>query len=907
MEDTQQSVEVIEQEKIRISVRNLVEFVFRSGDIDNRVGKGVRQEAMQEGSRMHRKIQKRMGSEYRSEVTLKYELIMGHYLLSVEGRADGVFWRRASKEISENPVAAKNPEEFLRAETDSVSSENGTTDSVADDVALGKRSGLSEVRRDSESPRTVVDFAFDTDSPEERIFYIDEIKCMYTDVTRFAEPYPVHLAQAKCYAYIFALQQGLGRMGVQITYCDLDTEAIQRFDEVYSFETLQLWFEEVIASYRKWTDHQYEWNLIRRDSIKVLEFPFPYREGQKKLVGDVYRTIARKKILFLQAPTGTGKTIATVFPSVKAVGEGLADRIFYLTAKTITRTVAKDAFDCLKGEGCRLKVLTLTAKEKLCPCETMDCNPVHCPYTKGHYDRVNDAVFSLMTAKDDYTREVLLACAEQYQVCPFEMALDLSLWSDVIICDYNYVFDPNVYLKRFFAEGEKGAYLFLVDEAHNLVERGREMYSAALVKEDFLKIKRIFRKHNQKIASALEKCNRQMLEWKRECEKYTVHTSIESFSFSLMRLLSLMDEFLRHRVEFPERKEVTDFYFALRHFMAMYELADENYVIYSDFDGENHFCLHLYCVNPAPNLQACLDKGRSAVFFSATLLPVQYYKSLLSTRQDNYAVYADSTFQKKQRLLFAAGDVSSLYTRRNLTEFQRIAEYIRVTAEARCGNYIAFFPSYYFMDQVYEQFCAENAGEMDCAVQSANMREAQREEFIAEFSQKRERSFVAFCVLGGIFSEGIDLKHDQLIGVLVVGTGLPQICNRREILKSFYNGELTRARQVPASALEHKEDSGQTGDVPGSVSSGVRRNENDWDYLRMGFEYAYQYPGMNKVMQAAGRVIRTATDCGVIGLLDERFLRRDYHRLFPREWEDCRVCNLRTLPGMLEEFWKSDF
>ncbi|MCD8232149.1 MAG: ATP-dependent DNA helicase [Clostridiales bacterium] len=827
--DTQQSAEIIEQEKIRLSVRNLVEFVFRSGDIDNRVGSGMRQEAMQEGSRMHRKIQSRMDSEYRAEVTLRHELIMGHYLLSLEGRADGIF--------------RKN-----------------------------------------------------------NIFCIDEIKCMYTDVTRFTEPYPVHLAQAKCYAYIFALQHGLERIGVQITYCDLDTEEVQRFEEQYSFPEISAWFDGVIESYRKWTDHQYEWNLIRRDSIQVLEFPFPFREGQKKLIGDVYRTIARQKNLFLQAPTGTGKTIATVYPAVKAVGEGLADRIFYLTAKTITRTVAKDAFDLLKKNGCRCKVLTITAKEKLCPCEETDCNPVNCPYAKGHYDRVNEAVFELMTTADDYTRDMLLAHAEKYQVCPFEMALDLSLWSDVIICDYNYVFDPNVYLRRFFAEGEKGDYIFLIDEAHNLVERGREMYSACLVKEDFLKMKRVFRKYNKKIASALERCNRQMLDWKRECEKYTVYTSVESFAFSLMRLMSLMDEFMRRRAEFPERKEVTEFYFSVRHFMAMYELADEKYVIYTDFDGENQFRLHLSCVNPAGNLQNCLDRGKSAIFFSATLLPVNYYKSLLSARTDNYAVYADSTFQSSQRLLFAANDVSSLYTRRNLTEFQRIAEYIRVTAEAKCGNYIAFFPSYQFMENVCEQFAAMDTG-MDCVKQSSNMREAEREAFIEEFSKERAVSMVAFCVLGGIFSEGIDLKHEQLIGVLVVGTGLPQICTQREILKSYYNGELAQAREVSTALSDRREKERREN----NLSKDNPQNRIESEFERRGFEYAYQYPGMNKVMQAAGRVIRTATDQGVIGLLDERFLRRDYRALFPREWEDCRVCRLETLPGLLEEFWKSVF
>ena len=784
--------EIQEKSKIRISVRNLVEFILRSGDIDNRVGKGAQKEAMQEGSRMHRKIQKRMGIEYRAEIPLKIELEEEHYIISLEGRADGI-----------------------------ITTEDGVV--------------------------------------------VDEIKCMYTDVNRFEQPLEVHRAQAMCYAYIYGREQQLDEIGIQITYCNLDTEEIKRFPETFSFPSLHIWFEELMESYQKWTDFQYEWNQIRQASIRELQFPFAYREGQKKLAGDVYRTIARKKILFIQAPTGTGKTISTVFPAVKAVGEGLGDKIFYLTAKTITGTVAKDAFDLLKERGYQGKVITLTAKEKLCPCEEMDCNPVNCPYAKGHYDRVNDAVFDLATTEHDFSRETLLAQAEKYQVCPFEMALDLSLWSDVIICDYNYVFDPNIYLKRFFAEGGKGEYLFLIDEAHNLVERGREMYSGLLIKEDFLKMKKILRSHSKKLGAALEKCNHQMLEWKRECEGYRVHESIGSFAFSLMRLASLLDTFLQSRSEFPERKEVTDFYLNLRHFMNMFERTDENYVIYTDFDGEGQFCLHLYCVNPSTNLQECLDKGNSAVFFSATLLPIQYYKKLLSSREDNYAVYATSVFRTEQRLLFVGRDVSSLYTRRNVAEYQRVAAYIYRTARAKKGNYIAFFPSYKFMEDVYEQFLAQNLNEMDCILHSSNMNESQREAFIEEFSAERERSLVAFCVLGGIFSEGIDLKQEKLIGVLIAGTGLPQICSQREVLKEYY------------------------------------QQEN-----RQGFDYAYLYPGMNKVLQAAGRVIRTAGDVGVIGLLDERFLWRDYQQLFPLEWQNYQIHTLESLPDALDEFWKRE-
>ena len=776
--------------RIRISVRNLVEFIFRSGDIDNRIGKGAQKEAMQEGSRMHRKIQGRMGMEYRAEVPLKLEVPQEQYVLALEGRADGI-----------------------------ITNADGVT--------------------------------------------VDEIKCMYTDVTRFEEPIFVHKAQAMCYAYIYALQNGLDQISVQLTYCDLDTEEICRFEEAFSFFWLERWFQDMMEAYRKWTDFQFAWRKIRQTSIQTLEFPFPYREGQYKLVGDVYRTIHRKKILFIQAPTGTGKTISTLFPAIRAVGENLGDKIFYLTAKTITRTVAKDTCDLLKAKGYRGKVIVLTAKEKMCPCEEMDCNPSNCLRAKGHYDRVNDAVYDLITTEEDFTRERMLAQAEKYQVCPFEMSLDASLYADIIICDYNYVFDPNVYLKRFFSEEEKGDYIFLVDEAHNLVERGREMYSAVLVKEEILTVKKLVRGKDRKLEAALEKCNRQMLEWKRECETYTIYESIGAFAFSLMRLMSLLDIFLQSRGEMPERKEVTEFYLNLRHFMNMFERVDENYVLYSDFDETDRFCLHLYCVNPSVNLQECLERGKSTIFFSATLLPVNYYKNLLSSKKDNYAVYADSAFREEQRLLFIGRDVSSLYTRRTLGEFHRIALYIQQVLRAKKGNYLIFFPSYRFMEDVYEQFLAVNEQEADCMMQSGNMNEADREEFIQEFSNPRGKSLAAFCVLGGIFSEGIDLKEDLLIGVLIVGTGLPQICNQREILKEYYQDE-----------------NGQ------------------------GFDYAYQYPGMNKVLQAAGRVIRTASDRGIIGLLDDRFLRSDYRKLFPREWSQYEVHTLDSLPGALEAFWK---
>ena len=798
-----------ERSIIKISVRNLVEFILREGDIDNRVGRGASAEAMQEGSRIHRKIQRRMGSDYHAEVPLRLVLCEENYDLVIEGRADGI----------------------------RIQSRNGAEITYTDNF------NHMEVNDDME-------------------VMIDEIKGVYQKLEHMSGPVMVHKAQAMCYAYIYALQHEIKKISIQMTYCNLDTEDIRYFTEEFTFEALSEWFSHLIGEYKKWADFQYAWRRLRQASIKKLQFPYEYRKGQKELAAGVYRTINRKKNLFIQAPTGVGKTISTVFPAVKAVGEGLGDRIFYLTAKTVTGTVARETFELLRKNGYQAKVIQITAKEKMCLCEEMECNPVHCPYAKGHYDRVNDAVYDLLQKEDMLTREVILQQTEKHCVCPFELGLDLATWCDNIICDYNYVFDPNVYLKRFFAEGVKGDYIFLVDEAHNLVERSREMYSAALYKEDFLEIKKIMKRYQPKLEADFNKCNKILLDYKRECEKYVLYDNIGNFVFALMRLASNLDEFLQKPMEFPERKTVTEFYLNVRNFLNIHELVDSHYVIYSEHTEDGRFMLKLYCVDPSLNLQSCINKGNATIFFSATLLPIQYYKSLLSTKEDNYAVYAETAFTEEQKLLLVGRDVSSKYTRRNQTEFSKIASYIKKTALTKQGNYMVFFPSYKMMQQVYEAFLELDTEEIDIVLQEIGMKEEAREFFLAEFAKERRHSLVAFCVMGGIFGEGIDLKHEQLIGAIVVGTGLPQISNEREILMNYY-----------------EERSGQ------------------------GFDYAYRYPGMNKVLQAAGRVIRTTEDVGVIELLDERFLQSDYRALFPREWENFDICTVENVEEKVEAFW----
>ena len=778
---------------IRISVRNLVEFILREGDIDNRTGGGQDPENMQMGSRIHRKIQRQMGSDYQAEVPLKTEIVCDGFTLKIEGRADGLIHTK------------------------------------------------------------------------EQVM-VDEIKGVLRELDRVQEPAGIHLAQAKCYASMVAEQEGADEIGVQMTYCQMETEEVKRFQYSYQSNELKVWFDEVIRQYEKWAKFQIEWRKARNASIKGIEFPFPYRKGQRELAVSVYRTILRQKKLFIQAPTGVGKTISTVFPAVKAVGEELGEKIFYLTAKTITRTVAEQAFETLREQNLKFKVITLTAKEKICFCEDTSCNPDDCPYAKGHFDRVNDAVYELLMQEDVMSREVLEAQARKHKVCPFEMALDVSTWVDGVICDYNYVFDPDARLRRFFAEGGAGGYLFLIDEAHNLVERGRQMYSAELCKEDFLAVKKLVKGEAPRFAKRLEACNKILLAMKKECENYKVLDNISHFGIQLMNVLSETDRYLEECVDKEVRETVLDFYFQVRSFLNIYDGSDENYVIYTEYQENGRFVLKLFCVNPAANLQKCLDKGNSAVFFSATLLPIQYYKRLLSTEKDNYAVYIDSSFDTKKRLLMNGVDVSTRYTMRSREMYQRYATYIFRVVKAKMGNYLIFFPSYRFMEDVYQEFTqllASDEEEMELVIQQKHMDEEERENFLRAFEMGREKSLIGFGVLGGIFSEGIDLTNEKLIGTLIIGTGLPQVCNEREILKSYFD------------------------------QKGL-----------YGFDYAYRYPGMNKVLQAAGRVIRTEDDRGVILLLDERFQREKGKEIFPKEWADCERCRLDIVEEKIRLFWE---
>jgi len=664
----------------------------------------------------------------------------------------------------------------------------------------------------------------------------------------------------------------------------MDTEEKRYFDTTYTYDEIVGWFYELLEMYRKWAEFECQWNVLRTKTIKSTNFPFEYREGQKDLAAAVYRTIVHGRKLFLQAPTGTGKTISTVFPTVKAMGEGKVSKIFYLTAKTITGSVAQEAFGTMrKTQGLKLKTANITARDKICFIDEdkRNCNPVACPYAKGHYDRINDAVYDLLISEDSFDRDKITEYAKKHQVCPFEMSLDMSLFADAIICDYNYLFDPFVYLKRFFADGKEKDYCFLVDETHNLLDRGRDMYSAALKKESFLSLKNTVKEYHPRIAGHLDKCNKALLELKRQCtSEYKVYDSIEGFITALNRLSTIMSEYLEDHDEGPCREEILQFYFDVSRFLTIYDLVDDHYVTYGEFAEDGGFILRLSCIDPSRNLALCMDRGISTILFSATLLPIQYYKSLLGGTKEDYEIYAKTVFDPKKLGIFIGTDVSSRYSQRSYDMYHKVALYIDSVTRAKKGNYLVFFPSHQYLYEVYSIFEEEfyDPEDTELLAQSSFMTESAREEFLSRFSTGNDldlssiihmdlevvedKNVLGFCVMGGIFSEGIDLKNDSLIGVIIVGTGIPMVCNEREIIRNFFE-------------------------------------EKGLD----GFDYAYRFPGMNKVLQAAGRVIRTVDDVGTATLLDDRFMQGSYRALFPREWSGYRTVSTDSVKEAASQFW----
>jgi len=796
-----------------VQVRELVEFVLRQGDLGGQ-NQFVGSDRALAGIRGHQKIQRSRPAGYQTEIPVEHLVEADEFTLQIRGRIDGLL---------------ATPKEVLLEEIKTV---QGTWDRVAD---------------------------------------------------------PLHWAQAKVYGFIHAHKHALNELAIQLVYLELETGKVTEFRRTFSFAELSDFFAATTAIYVDWLRERHQWCRERNESIQGLAFPFPaYRPGQRDLAVAAYRVLANGGRLFLAAPTGIGKTISVLLPAVKALGDGRLERIFYLTARTVGRAIAEKALANLRQGGLKLRAVTLTAKEKLCVRAGQSCEPLTCPLAIGYFDRVKPAIRDAL-GREEITRSTLESVAQKHQVCPFELSLDVSVWADAVICDYNYVFDPQVYLRRHFAE-DGGQYGFLVDEAHNLVDRAREMFSADLDGREILDVKRAVKQAAPRCAKALARLHLAM----RKLADPTAHPdeSVEASDPSVelnlfpVKAAAVRDEThgVSTRCEFPEtlialleaalteaetwlvqnqpagfRAELLALYFRLHSFRRTAELYDERYV--TIIENVPALTVRLFCLDPSRLLRQALARGKAAIFFSATLTPMDYYRTLLGGTPEDPGLQLSSPFPP-ENLAVLIQDRIQTHFRGRAESLGDVVEAIGTLVQGRPGNYLIYFPSYQYLNAVLQEFQASYPS-LPVLVQRPGMTELERDAFLSSFSVEHGETLVGFAVLGGIFGEGIDLVGERLIGAVIVGVGLPQLCVERDLIRDYFQ------KQNAA-----------------------------------GFDFAYTFPGMNRVLQAIGRVIRSETDHGVVLLIDARFEELRYRRLFPAWWKFDRVRNSSRLREAVGDFWK---
>jgi DNA excision repair protein ERCC-2 len=604
----------------------------------------------------------------------------------------------------------------------------------------------------------------------------------------------------------------------------------------------------------------------------------------------VYRTLTRGGRLFLAAPTGIGKTISALFPAVKALGEAKLERIFYLTARTVGRTIAEKACADLRRAGLKLRAVTLTARDKVCVRDGKPCDLLTCPLAIGYYDRVKPAIREAL-ARGEIHRAALDEISQRHQVCPFELSLDVSVWCDAVICDYNYVFDPQVYLRRHFGEGD-GQSAFLVDEAHNLADRAREMFSAELESGEIRAVRRMIRPAVPRCARALTGLlsELQQLAGSSGSGDEAVEPSDAAGELNLFPAnapapqaasgrtkirrdlspalieriedaLAAAEVWLAKNLPADFREALLALYFRLHAFLRTAGLYDARYVTMIEAWHAANLKVRLFCVDPSVLLRQALERGRAGIFFSATLAPVDYYRTLLGGESHDPFLELASPFPPEHLAVLVQDRIQTQFKNR-AESLVPVATAIQTLIHGRPGNYLVYFPSYQYLNDVLQEF-KNLSPTTQVLVQRPGMTEAERDQFLHAFGTGHEKTLVGFAVMGGVFGEGVDLVGERLIGAAIVGVGLPQLCAERDLIRDYF----------------------QTQNQP-------------------GFEFAYTFPGMNRVLQAIGRVIRSESDRGVVLLIDSRFNEPRYRRLFPPWWKSIRVRSDAALAGAVREFWE---
>ena len=776
------------EKSIKMSVHQLVDFLLRKGDIDNRV---YNKNTMNEGSRLHASYQRRQDSDYIAEYYLIHTFKVDDFEVTLNGRADGIISRPFLTTIDEIKTSVMDNEEF------------------------------------------------------------------------YQEQGEWHLGQAKIYALIYALDHDLERMGVRLTYINQLNNSSLVKDFKYTKEELENYVTDLIREYLEFYKLVFSQLEKRNETSELLDFPFKkFRKGQRELAKYTFAAIKNKQNLYVEAPTGIGKTMSTLFPAVKSFSNGEVDKIFYLTAKNSGVEAAFNATKLLVEKGLRVVAIQITAKEKICACPGRGCNPDECPFAKNYYGKVRNAIIEAVTHELLLSKDVITEYAMRHQICPFEYELDLSLFSDIIICDFNYLFDPIVYMRRYFDE-DNYRMVGLIDEAHNLVERGRDMYSASIDYYEFKRMKNSLKDYNHKeLKTAIRRINKLFKAYQEEKkEGYNLLDDIDN------KILNALSNFQKCCSDFMKKEhqkvtdELKDFYFSTIRFSKIADFFDENFkfFIYKD---QKEISLNIYNLDPSSLIGESLKKLEAAVLFSGTLSPLDYYVQMLGGNEDSPVLKIPSPFPKENFKLMIAPNVSTTYKNRDNTILE-VVDYIKTMVDQKVGNYFVFFPSYKYLNSVLAKF---DDTSYELHVQKSEMSESEKIKFLDNFQTNPKTTHIAFAVLGGIFSEGIDLLHDRLIGAIIVGVGLPQISYERDLIRNYFN-----------------------------------ENEEN------GFEYAYVKPGMNRVMQAVGRVIRSEEDVGAVLLIDERYMHRQYQDLFKAEWSNYQVVlTIDDLKDELVSFYKND-
>ncbi|HPX92972.1 MAG TPA: ATP-dependent DNA helicase [Bacillota bacterium] len=719
---------------------------------------------------------------------------------------------------------------------------------------------------------------------------------------------PAHLAQALLYAHLllsgdFFSEKGLApaEIEVELRYISIDDGSFFTIRRPWTREELGEQYLAICADYTELARPLYLHRRMRDEANRKASFPYgQLREGQRSMMQEVIAAVRDRTVLFVQAPTGIGKTMAALYPAIKAQANGLTDYLFYLTPTRSQRGVAEDSLDDLERAGSYIRSLTVRAKEQMCLSPGHFCDMKVCPFAVRYHDHLRDAL------KKSYgirrlTPEDVLSLAREFSLCPFELSLSLLPTVDVVICDYNYLFNPRVRLHGWLDEPGQ-AYTLLVDEAHNLARRSREMFSAVISRSQVTAIKNVMAGHvtepgeqgrlNRQVCGSLDRLVEQMDRFRplltakelppenelvQEAATYqpVLRQQFLATRVTPPRLLeqvssasSLLTRYLTDYPDFPGRRSMMVPYFDLIFFLRVAErYYNDSYITTWRPAGEADLDLTLLALDASSHLTDIYRNQSPVVFFSATLSPLPYYLTLLDARSATdkpEVIRLPSPFPKERRLTICFEAYSIRYTDRART-LPEVAKLVCEAALLRKGHYLVFSPSFAYQSQLVRALShIENKG-IDFLVQPSGMTEGQKEKYLAYFrGQERENSLVGLTVLGSLFNEGIDLVGEELTGVMVIGTGIPGLSPERDLLSQYYDAK-----------------SGN------------------------GFEYAYMWPGFNRVTQAAGRLIRSEDDFGIVLLIDDRYGRPDYLQLIPDDWNARHVEDRDQCLEMIRDFWQN--